>query len=116
MPKLTEAAIIAVITMAFELRRYRGFVTWKRQATEDVRRHFPGYTPEFIEELAHKHLASGGVIKFVNEWREGLLDDPVHYDFVIADKPKPIYVETVVLRMDIDDPGVEIRSCHPDFG
>jgi hypothetical protein len=121
MPKLTDEAIRAVFRAAFTLnQRWGGYVTWKPQAQENVRRLMPGITPELIDDLIYEHITSNGEIKLAKETRDDWLECGYHYDFVVdapsdIGKASKIYVETVILRADVDDPGIHVVNCHPQI-
>jgi hypothetical protein len=114
MPKLIDEAIRSILREAFVLnQRCSGYVTWKLQAQENVRRHLPGFTPEAIEDLIYRHVEANGEIKFAKETRDEWLDYGYHYDFVLVVPDQfRIYVETVIIRANIHDPGVHIVNCH----
>jgi hypothetical protein len=114
MPKLTDPDTLLAIKNAFELnRRFSGYVTWKQQATENVRRLPGNFTPARIDDLVWEHLRNEGDVRVVNETRQEHLDSGFHYDIVVPVAAKiNVYVETVLGRADPDDPLVRIVNCH----
>jgi hypothetical protein len=115
MPVLTDPDVIKAISLAFEWgQQFTGYVTWKRQAADNARHHFPDHSPTLIEQMAFDYLQGGGEIKYATETRDEWLEFGRHYDLVIPERPYAIYVETVLIKCSIDDPVVQIVNCHPN--
>jgi len=65
-----------------------------------------------IAELIYRHFDSGGQIDQVNETREEWLDFKFHYDLRLTIAERRIYIETVLLSEDPDDPEIQVVNIH----
>ncbi len=65
-----------------------------------------------MEKLLHDHVAGGGALDQVRERRDDWLDFEFHFDLRLDIDGKRIYVETVLVRADPQDPLVEIVNIH----
>jgi hypothetical protein len=113
MAPLSDTRILTAFKRAVEEGlRFAGYVTWRPQAQEWIRRELPNLTLKGIAELMYQHLDSGGEIDQVKETREQWLDFKFHYDFRLTISGRPIYVETVLLNEDPDDPEIQVVNIH----
>ena len=113
MAPLSDPRILAAFKRALEEGlRYAGYVTWRPRAQEWVRTELPNVTLKGIAELIYRHVDSGGQIDQVKETREEGLDFKCHYDLRLTIAERRIYIETVLLSEDPDDPEIQVVNIH----
>jgi hypothetical protein len=113
MAPLRDPRIQAAFNHALEQGlRFSGYVTWRPRAQEWVRTELPNVTLKAIAELMYQHVHSGGEIDQVRETREPWLDFQFHYDLRLTVDGRRIYVETILLSEDPDDPEIQVVNIH----
>ncbi len=60
----------------------------------------------------YQHVDSGGDIDQVRETRQQWMDSRFHYDFRVNVEGRRIYVETILLGEDPDDPEIQVVNIH----
>ncbi len=112
MAPLSDPVIYAKIYSALSNWRYTGYVTWKSVARAWMETNLEGMTTRFVAEMMFEHVFSGGEIDQVKESRSEWSEQDFHYDFRISIEGRLIYVETVLIEDDPDDPIINVVSIH----
>ncbi len=112
MARLQDAVILARYRSALANWRYTGYVEWKEFAEAWVRRSLPGWTPRAVAEEMHRFVQAGGEIDQVPERRPEWNDRDFHYDLRVPVAGRVLYVETLLLDDDPDDPTLYVVSIH----
>ena len=112
MARLQDPAILARYLSALSNWRYTGYVEWKEVADEWVRDNLPGWTPRAVAEEMDKFIRSGGGIDQVPERRPEWNGCEFHYDLRLTVGGRRLYVETLLLDDDPDDPTIYVVSIH----
>jgi hypothetical protein len=92
--------------------RYEGYLTWKTTALEWLGRELGGFPYRLFNEWLYQHVEAGGEIDQVPERRPEWNDRDFHYDLRLTVAGRRLYVETVLLDDDPDDPLIQIVSIH----
>src|SRR6267142_6843308 len=112
MAPLLDPEILAQYQCALANWNYRGYVEWKATATQWVKDHFLRLTPRDIAALMYQHVEAGGEIDQIPEQRPEWNDRDFHYDFRLRIDHRLIYIETVLVDDDPDDPTIYVVSIH----
>ena len=112
MPPLTNAELLAKFRHALREWNCTGYITWKRVAREWVEKNLEGFTTRAIGEEMYRHAMTGGEIDHVKESREEWSDRRFHYDFRIPVEGRLLYIETVLIEDNPDDPMIHVVSIH----
>jgi len=112
MAHLTDPAILAKFRHALSEWNCAGYITWKRIAQAWVERNLEGYTTRAVGEEMFRHVESGGGIDQVRETRPEWSERRFHYDFRLPLGGRLIYVETVLMDDDPEDPTIHVVSIH----
>lgn len=112
MAPLQDPDLLARYRSALANWRVTGYVVWKETALTWLRDHLAGSDPRQIAYLMHQHVQAGGIIDQVVERRPEWSDYDYHYDLRLPIAGRLIYVETVLVDDDPDDPILRIVSIH----
>lgn len=113
MAPLRDPRVLAAFRRALEEgRRFSGYVTWRPRAQEWVRTELPNMTLKAVTELMYQHVDSGGEIDQVRETRDEWRNFHFHYDLRLTISDRRIYVETILLSEDPDDPEIQVVNIH----
>lgn len=113
MAPLQDPEVFAVIQHALqEGVRFSGYVTWKPRAAEWVRQNVPNLTLQGMAERLLEYVESGGEIDQVRETRDEWSEFKFHYDLRVPFGDRRLYVETVLLSEDPDDPEIQVVNVH----
>jgi hypothetical protein len=112
MAPLGDPIVYAKIYGALSNWRYTGYVTWKAVARAWVETNLEGATTRAVAEMMFEHVVSGGEIDQVKESRLEWTEQRFHYDFRISVGDRLIYVETVLIEDDPQDPIIHVVSIH----
>ena len=112
MAPLSDPDIIAKIRNALSNWRYTGYVTWKAVAKTWVDKNLDGMTARFVAEMMFEHVVSGGEVDQVKETRSEWSEQQFHYDFRILIGDRLIYIETILIEDDPEDPIISVVSIH----
>lgn len=112
MPPLTDPAIRAMYLSALGNWRYEGYITWKETALEWLAKELNGFPYRLVNELLLRHVAAGGEIDQVPERRPEWNDRDFHYDLRLPVAGRLLYVETILVDDDPDDPTIHVVSIH----
>ena len=112
MASLTNPAILAKFRHALGAWNFAGYVTWKSVAREWVENNLDGFTTRSIGEEMFRFLEAGGKIDQVKETRREWTEHPFHYDFRLSIEGRLIYIETILVEDDPDDPTIHVVSIH----
>lgn len=114
MAPLEDPRLVAAIHNALEEGlRFSGYVTWNQRSQQAVRTELPGYTTKAVAEMMYEHVAEDGKVDQVRETREEYLEHRFHYDFRIEIEGRKMYIQTVLLNDDPDDPELHVVNLHP---
>jgi hypothetical protein len=112
MAPLTDPEILAKFTNALRHWRFTGYVTWKATARQWVEANLEGWTTRAIAEEMCRHSDGGGQIDQIRETRPEWTEHRYHYDLRIQIGGRLIYIETLLVEDDPDDPTVHVVSIH----
>ena len=112
MAPLMDAAILAKFRHALSAWNFAGYVTWKSVAREWVESNLEGFTTRSIGEEMFRFLEAGGKIDQVKETRREWTEQPFHYDFRLSIEGRLVYIETILVEDDPDDPTIHVVSIH----
>jgi hypothetical protein len=112
MAALTNPAVLAKFQHALREWNCTGYVTWKSVARQWVEENLEGWSTRAIGEEMFRHASGGGEIDEVKESRPEWSDRRFHYDFRIAVEGRLLYIETILIEDDPDDPIVHVVSIH----
>lgn len=112
MARLEDPEILARLRAALSNWRVTGYVLWKDLAQQWVRSQLDGVEPREVARLMHDHVVRGGAVDQVNERRPEWSDYDFHYDFRLPVAGRHLYIETVLLDDDPEDPILRVVSIH----
>lgn len=112
MARLEDPVILARYRGALANWRYTGYVEWKDVAREWVRKQLDNMPLRAVAEQMHNHVAAGGEIDQVPERRPAWSGHDFHYDLRFEIAGRRLYVETLLLDDDPDDPIIHVVSIH----
>jgi hypothetical protein len=112
MAPLSDSVVLAKIRQALSNCRFTGYVIWKPIAKSWVDSNMDGMTTRYVAEMMFEHVVSGGKINQVIETRPEWDEQRFHYDFRILIEGRLIYIETILIEDDPDDPIIHIVSIH----
>jgi hypothetical protein len=112
MARLTDPAVLAKFHHALSHWRFTGYVTWKPIAREWVEENLAEWTTRAVAEEMFRHFAAGGEIDQVREARPEWSEQRFHYDFRFEIGGRLLYIETVLVEDDPDDPVIYVVSIH----
>jgi hypothetical protein len=112
MAALKDLAILAQFRGALSNWHVTGYVDWKENARTWVRDQLGQHDPRQIARLLHEYVSAGGTIDQVPETRPEWNDRPFHYDLRIPFAGRLLYIETILLDDDPDDPTIRVVSIH----
>jgi hypothetical protein len=112
MVPLTDPNILAKFARALEQWRFTGYVTWKAIARQWIEGNLEGWTTCAVAEEMFCHFDAGGRVDQVRETRPEWSEHRYHYDFRLQFGDRLIYVETLLVEDDPDDPTVHVVSIH----
>ena len=112
MARLQDPEILARLLNALSNWRVTGYVVWKEIALEWLRDHLEGIEPREVARLLHEYVAAGGPVDQVKERRPEWSDYDFHYDLRLPVAGRLLYVETILLDDDPDDPLLRVVSIH----
>ena len=112
MARLMDPAILAKLRHALSQWQFTGYVTWKPIARQWVEQNLEGWTTRAIAEEMSRFLEGGGEIGQTPETRPEWSQWRFHYDFRIKIAGRLLYIETVLVEDDPDDPTISVVSIH----
>jgi hypothetical protein len=112
MARLTDPDILAKFHAALSQWRFTGYITWKPIARQWVEQNLEGWTTRSVGEQLFRHFAAGGDIDQTRETRPEWSEHPYHYDFRVEIGGRLLYIETLLISDDPDDPMVHVVSIH----
>lgn len=121
MPKLTDPAILTTIATVLSNWNYTDYVTAKEVAYNFLATLFPALDRrdlvlKHVAKLMYQHVSANGDIHYARETRPEYNHREYHYDFslTVAGRTKLLYLETILVDDDPDDPTIHIVSAHDD--
>jgi hypothetical protein len=112
MARLQDPVILAQYQSALANWRYTGYVEWKDIAQAWVRDNLPNWAPRAVAEEMYKFVHAGGEIDQVPERRPEWNDRDFHYDLRVPIAGRMLYIETVLVDDDPDDPTIFVVNIH----
>lgn len=112
MAPLTDPVILAKFHYALSHWQFTGYVTWKPIARQWVERNMEGWTTRAIAEELFQFFDGDGEISQTAETRPEWSQWQFHYDFRIEIGGRLLYIETVLVEDEPDDPVVHVVSIH----
>jgi hypothetical protein len=112
MAPLSDPVVYAKILNALSNWRYTGYVAWKPIARAWIEANLDGMTARFVAEMMFEHVVTGGEVDQVKETRSEWNEQQFHYDFRISLGDRLIYIETILIDDDPEDPIISVVSIH----
>ena len=112
MPPLSDPSILACFKQVLANWNVTDYVTWKDVARDWVGANLPNVSLRDVAQLMHQHIMAGGEIDQVRERRPEWNDRDFHYDFRLAVAGRLIYIETILVDDDPEDPTIHVVSIH----
>jgi hypothetical protein len=112
MARLTDPDILARFRQILSSWSFTGYITWKEVARKWVEANLVEFTPRVIGEMLFEFFESGGEIDEVRETRPEWTSAEFHYDFRIPVGDRRIYIETILVVDDPEDPTIHVVSVH----
>ena len=112
MAPLSDPAILAKFRHALGEWNCTGYITWKAIARQWVEVNLECFTTRAIGEAMFAHVRAGGEIDQVKETRPEWVTQRFHYDFRLTLGDRLLYVETILVEDDPDDPTIHVVSIH----
>jgi hypothetical protein len=112
MARLTDPEILARLRHALSQWQFTGYITWKSIARQWLEQNLEGLTTRSVGEEMFRFLAAGGEIDQVPETRPQWNEQRFHYDFRMDIGGRFLYIETILVEDDPDDPTIHVVSIH----
>ena len=112
MARLTDPVIQAKLRHALSQWRFTGYITWKPTARQWLEQNVEGWTTRSVGEAMFRFFGAGGEIDQTRETRPQWSQERYHYDFRIEIAGRSLYIETILVEDDPDDPTVHVVSIH----
>lgn len=112
MPPLTDPDILAKLRHVLAEWNCTGYVTWKQIAREWVEANPEGFTARAVGEAMFDYVEAGGVIEQVRETRPEWSEHRFHDDFRMEIGGRHVYIETISVDDDPQDPTIHVVSIH----
>lgn len=112
MARLTDPALLAMFRHALSEWNCSGYITWKRIAREWVEDNLEGFTTRAVGEELFRFFDAGGEVDQVRETRPEWSEQRFHYDFRLEIGGRRLYIETILVDDDPDDPTIHVVSIH----
>ena len=112
MARLTDPEILAKLQHVLSQWHVTGYITWKPIARQWLEQNLEGFTNRSVGEEMFRYLADGGEIDQVRETRSEWTEHRFHYDLRLDVGDRFLYIETVLVEDDPDDPTIRVVSIH----
>lgn len=112
MARLTDPEILAKFQQALSQWRFTGYITWKPVARQWLERNLEGFTTRSVAEEMFQFVAAGGEIDQTTETRPDWSEHRFHYDFRMEIGGRLLYIETILVEDDPNDPTIHVVSIH----
>ena len=112
MARLTDPVILVKFQHALSQWRFTGYITWKPIARQWVEQDLEGLTTRSVAEEIFRYFEAGGEIDEVRETRPQWSEHRFHYDFRMDIGGRLLYIETILVEDDPDDPTIHVVSIH----
>ena len=112
MAPLSDPLILDKIRHALSEWNCTGYITWKSVARAWVEANLEGMTTRAIGEDLFRYVEAGGPIDQVRESRPEWSEQRFHYDFRIPIAGRLVYIETILVEDDPEDPTIHVVSIH----
>jgi len=112
MRPLTDPVILAQFGAVLSNWNFTGYVTAKDVVLDWIADNLGGLTLKHVAETMHDYFQQGEVIDQVSETRLEWSAWPFHYDFRFQLAGRDVYVETILIDDDPEDPTIHIVSIH----
>lgn len=112
MPPLTDPDILAKFRHALRHWQFTGYITWKPIARQWLEQNLQGFTTRSVAEEMFRFVATGGEIDQIPEIRCEWTQHHFHYDFRMNIGRRFVYIETILVEDDPDDPTIHVVSIH----
>jgi hypothetical protein len=110
--RLTNSTILAQFRIALSSWSFTGYITWKEVARKWVQTNLEEFTPRAIGEIMFQYFELGGEIDEVRETRSEWDAVKYHYDFRIPINDQRIYIETILVLDEPEEPIIHVVSIH----
>ena len=112
MARLTDPETLATLNRVLSQWQFTGCITWKPIARQWVEQNLEGFTTRSVGEEVARFVAAGGEIDAVRETRPEWSGHRFHYDYRVDIGGRLLYIETILVEHDPDDPTIHIVSIH----
>jgi hypothetical protein len=112
MARLLNPEILAKFQHALSRWQFTGYITWKPVARQWLEENLEGFTTRSIGEEMFRFFAADGEIDQVPETRSQWSEHRFHYDFRTDIGGRLLYIETILVDDDPNDPTIHVVSIH----
>jgi hypothetical protein len=112
MARLTYPTVLSQFRIVLSSWNFTGYITWKEVARKWVQANLEEFSPRAIGELMFNYFESGGEIDEVRETRPEWDALKYHYDFRIPINDQRIYIETILILDEPEEPIIQVVSIH----
>jgi hypothetical protein len=112
MARLADPDILAKFQHTLSNWQFTGYITWKPIARQWLEHNLEGLTARFVGDEMFRFFAAGGEIDQVHETRPEWTEHRFHYDFRMDIGGRLLYIETILVEDDTDDPTIHVVSIH----
>jgi len=112
MARLTDPEILARFQRVLSQWRFTGYITWKPVARQWLEQNLEGFTARSIGEEMFRFVTAGGEIDQIRERRPEWSEYRFHYDLRLEIGGRLLYIETILVADDPDDPTIHVVSIH----
>ena len=112
MARLTDPEILAKFQHVLSHWQFTGYITWKSIARQWLEQNLEGFTTRSVGEEMFRFFAAGGEIDQVSETRPQWSEHRFHYDFRMDIGGRLLYIETILVEDNLNDPTIHVVSIH----
>jgi hypothetical protein len=112
MARLTDPQVLAKFEHALKQWQFTGYITWKPIARQWLEQNLEGCTARSVAEEMFRFFAAGGEIDQIAETRPQWSEHRFHYDFRMDIGGRLLYIETILVEDDPNDPTIHVVSIH----
>jgi hypothetical protein len=112
MTRLIDPVVLAKFQYALSQWRFTGYITWKPVARQWLEGNLEGQTARSVGEEMFRFFSNGGEIDQIREMRSEWSAHRFHYDFRMEIDGRMLYIETLLVEDDPEDPTIHVVSIH----
>ena len=112
MVRLTDPETLAKLQYALSQWQFTGYITWKPIARQWLEKNLEGSTTRSVGEEMFRFFAAGGEVDQIHETRAEWREHRFHYDIRMEIGGRLLYIETILVEDEPDDPTIHVVSIH----